>query len=82
MKMKINKLNKEQLQKKIWKASQGKEMTNREFAKRGWFLVICDKLVIIPTKRQASKFRMGKGTLANYSLMVTDNTRGGGRNHD
>lgn len=37
-------------------------MNNREFAEKDWtFRDYCEKAGVKPTKRQASKFRMGKG---------------------
>lgn len=37
-------------------------MANRDFIKGKFFTLICEKGNIIPTKRQASKFILGKGT--------------------
>jgi hypothetical protein len=38
-------------------------MTNRELSKEDWFVKACNSRGIEPTKRQASKYRMGKGRL-------------------
>ena len=37
------------------------KQTNRDFAKTEDFIQRCKKAKVEPTKRQASKFRMGKG---------------------
>jgi len=37
------------------------DMTNREFRKDKIFRKCCEKMEILPTTRQASKFRNGKG---------------------
>ena len=36
-------------------------MTNREFTKDKYFRKCCEKMDVLPTTRQASKFRMKKG---------------------
>lgn len=38
-------------------------MTNREYSKTEAFIKLCEEAKVKPTKRQASKFRMGKGIL-------------------
>lgn len=38
-------------------------MTNKEFSRSKDFIELCEKAKVKPTKRQASKFRMGKGSL-------------------
>jgi hypothetical protein len=38
-------------------------MTNREFSKTEDFVKLCEDMKVKPTKRQASKLRMGKGSL-------------------
>jgi hypothetical protein len=38
------------------------DLTNKEYAKKNtMFINACEKAEVEPTKRQASKFRMGKG---------------------
>jgi hypothetical protein len=47
----------------------GVMLTNKEFAKQPWFIKTCaqvlvgKKTTLKPTKRQASKYRLGKGKL-------------------
>ncbi len=38
-------------------------MTNKQFSMTKDFIDLCEKAKVKPTKRQASKFRMGKGEL-------------------
>jgi hypothetical protein len=38
-------------------------MTNKEFSRTPDFIKLCEAAKVKPTKRQASKFRMGKGNL-------------------
>jgi hypothetical protein len=38
-------------------------MTNKEFSRTPDFVKLCELSEVKPTKRQASKFRMGKGDL-------------------
>lgn len=38
-------------------------MTNKKFARADSFMKACEEHDVMPTKRQASKFRMGKGKL-------------------
>jgi hypothetical protein len=38
-------------------------MTNKEFSRTADFVKLCEAAKVKPTKRQASKFRMGKGDL-------------------
>lgn len=41
-------------------------MTNKEFSRTKDFIELCEKAKVKPTKRQASKFRMGKGDLFKF----------------
>lgn len=48
-------------------------MNNRIFAKEDILFISCCKLAkILSTKRQASKFRRGKGLAYNYRDQATD----------
>lgn len=38
-------------------------ITNKEFSRDPDFIKICEQAKVKPTKRQASKFRLGKGLL-------------------
>jgi len=48
-------------------------MTNRERSKRDWFVRACLVLGIKATKRQASKYKNGKGSLFNTCGKITKN---------
>ena len=44
------------------------KMTNLEFSKQKWFIEICEKLLLKPTTRQASKFRNKKGLVYKFKF--------------
>ena len=46
------------------------KQTNRDFAKNEDFIQRCEKAKVQPTKRQASKFRLGKGSVFKFGKVV------------
>jgi hypothetical protein len=48
----------------------GEVLTNRQLSKKEGFVKLCEKYGIKPTPRQASKFRMKKGSLWFKALNV------------
>lgn len=43
-----------------------KRVNNRQFAKARWFMDVCGFAGIVPTKRQASKYRNEKGKAYSF----------------
>lgn len=46
-------------------------LNNREYSKEPGFAILCESAGVKPTKRQASKYRKGKGSA--YRAMVRRN---------
>ena len=42
------------------------DVSNKELASSKSFVALCEEAGVAPTKRQASKFRNGKGAAYNY----------------
>jgi len=40
---------------------------NKQFAKSKWFIDVCNFAGVVPTRRQASKYRNKKGKAFNYN---------------